>query len=61
MTTQNETLDKTGVAMASVKALLDGLSALEGVDHRSAAVARTHFETAFLWVAVAASGEGVLT
>lgn len=55
-----EALEKTAAAMEAVKAMLDALKALPECDGRSLAVARTQFETAFLWTASAASGGGVL-
>lgn len=53
---------ETNVALAidAIQKLLTSLKAAPGVDTRSLAVARTHFETGFLWVANAASGEAIL-
>jgi len=52
--------ENLGAAIAAVQKLLDSLKEASGADARSAAVARTQFETAFLWVANAAGGEPVL-
>jgi hypothetical protein len=54
-------LIKTGQAIEAVEAMLDALKELPGTDARSLAVARTHFETAFLWAANAAGGEAVFS
>ncbi len=49
---------KTGAAIEAVKAMLAAMKEAE-VDPRGLAVARTQFETAFLWVANAAGGDPV--
>ncbi|MBV2147890.1 hypothetical protein KRZ98_06245 [Sphingobium sp. AS12] len=56
----NELLEKTGAAMVAVKAMLDAMAAQPGIDKRSLAVARTQFETGFLWAASAVGGPGIL-
>ena len=51
----------TAAAIVAVQTMLDALKAAPETDQRSLAVARTQFETAFLWAANAAGGEAVLT
>jgi hypothetical protein len=51
---------KVGDAIGAVKTLLDTMAADPSVDKRSLAVARTQFETAFLWAANAVGGEPIL-
>lgn len=55
-----EALVKTGSAIEAVRDMLKALSALPDADPRAMAIARTQFETAFLWAASAAQGESVL-
>lgn len=55
-----EALVKTGSAIEAVKDMLKALSVLPDADPRAMAVARTQFETAFLWAANAVQGESVL-
>lgn len=54
-----ETMLKTGAAIGAVQSLLEALAADPTVDKRGLAVARTQFETAFLWAANAVGGESV--
>lgn len=56
----NDLLTKTGEAMTTVKAMLDAMAAQPGVDKRSLSIARTQFETGFLWAASAVGGPSVL-
>jgi hypothetical protein len=51
----------TGAAMEAVKTMLAALAELPEADARSLAVARTQFETAFLWAGSGAQGKGVLS
>lgn len=53
-----EVLEKTGAAIGAVKVMLDALAAMPNADGRAIAVAKTQFETAFLWTANAAAGDG---
>lgn len=53
-------LIKTGAAAEAVKAMLDAMGETPGADRRALAVARTHFETGFLWIANSVSGPGIL-
>lgn len=46
-------------AIGAVEQLLEKIKATPGTNPRALAVARTQFETAFLWVANAAGGEGI--
>ncbi|WP_072379786.1 hypothetical protein [Novosphingobium sp. NDB2Meth1] len=46
-------------AIGAVQQLLEKIKDTPGTSARSLAVARTQFETAFLWVANAAGGEGI--
>lgn len=55
-----EALVKTGLASEQVRDMLKALSALPDADPRALSVARTQFETDFLWAANAAQGESVL-
>ena len=59
MSGMDNLLTKTGEAVVSVKAMLDAMAAHPGADPRGLAVAKTHFETAFLWAANATGGEGI--
>ncbi|SCW61747.1 hypothetical protein SAMN02927924_01692 [Sphingobium faniae] len=54
-----ELLVKTGEALTAVKAMLDAQGAQPGTDQRSLAIAKTQFETAFLWAASAVQGPGI--
>jgi len=51
---------QVGAARVAVQAMLDALKAERCTDQRQLAVARTQFETAFLWAANAAGGEALL-
>lgn len=55
-----EALVKTGLAIEAVRDMLKALSALPDADPRAMAVARTQFETAFLWAVKAAEGGDIL-
>ena len=62
MTTEShmeEIMVKTGGAIGAVQEMLTAMAADPSVDKRGLAVARTQFETAFLWAANAAAGESV--
>lgn len=50
---------KMAAAMEAVQKLLAEAGSAPSTDPRSLAVARTHFETSFLWVANAVGGEPV--
>lgn len=55
----NDLLTKTGDAIETVIAMIDAMDAHPGVDRRALAVARTNFETAFLWAASAVQGPSI--
>lgn len=55
----DEVTMKTGAAIGAVKAMLDAMAADPTVDKRGLAVARTQFETSFLWAANAVGGESI--
>lgn len=55
----DDVLIKTGTAVEAVKAMLDAIGDIPGADRRAIAVAKTNFETAFLWVANATGGPGI--
>lgn len=59
-TTPEEIDRKTRAAIVAVGALLETLATLPAVDRRCIAVARTEFETGFLWAASALAGGSVL-
>lgn len=55
----NEVTQKTGAAIDAVQKMLDAMAADPSVDKRGLAVARTQFETSFLWAANAVGGESI--
>ena len=60
MNDMDDMLEKAGAAMAAVKAMLDAMADHPGADKRSLAVAKTEFETGFLWAANAVGGPSFL-
>lgn len=55
----DEIMKKTATAIEAVQAMLDAMRETDS-DQRSLAVAKTQFETAFLWISTSANGGGVL-
>jgi hypothetical protein len=56
----DDVITKLGEAMVAVSRLLAALEASPVTDPRGRSIARTHFETAFLWVAQATDGESII-
>ncbi len=62
MSTQmDDVLSKAADALEPVQALLSFVEDMPGTEPRALAIARTNFETGFLWFANAIDGEGILS
>lgn len=57
---RDEYMEKIAVAMVAVTTMLDAAATLPASDKRAIAVARTQFDTGFLWAAKAVEGGGLL-